>query len=234
MAEKKKKKKILRQPLSNRFVHWGTAISIFMLIITGLGQMPIYSRYLVVKPFGTNWLTSYEITLWVHYIFAAILMFFVAYHIIYHVVKKEFDILPRKGDIKGSFLIIKAMILKQEEPPSDKYLPEQRLAYAFFAFSIGLVIVTGMIKVIKNIIGIQPTDGILLWGAMLHNVAMVLIIIGIVAHLAAFIFKANRNMLPGMFTGYVDFDYVKERHKLWYEKIMKKLEKEKSKEKKIS
>lgn len=219
---KKTKKKILRQPLSNRIVHWGTAISIFMLIITGIGQMPVYSRYMLVQPFGTKWLTSYEITLWVHYIFAALLMFFVAYHIVYHVIRKEFAILPRKGDVKGSFLIFKAMLLRKEEPPSDKYLPEQRLAYAFFAFSIGLVIITGMIKVIKNIMGIQPTDGILLWGALLHNIAMVLIIIAIVLHLAAFIVKENRKLLPGMFTGYVDYDYVKKRHKIWYDKLMEK------------
>lgn len=227
--EKKPKKKILRQPLSNRIVHWGTAISIFMLIITGLGQMPIYGRYMLVQPFGTKWLTSYEITLWVHYVFAALLMFFVSYHIIYHFIKKEFDIIPRKGDIKGSYLIFKAMLLKKKEPPSDKYLPEQRLAYAFFAFSIGLVIVTGMIKVIKNIMGVQASNGILLWGALLHNVAMVLIIIGIVLHLAAFIVKENRKMLPGMFTGYVDYDYVKERHSIWYEKIMKKFVKKQEK-----
>lgn len=219
---KKTKKKILRQPLSNRIVHWGTAISIFMLIITGIGQMPVYSRYMLVQPFGTKWLTSYEITLWVHYIFAALLMFFVAYHIVYHVIRKEFAILPRKGDVKGSFLIFKAMLLRKEEPPSDKYLPEQRLAYAFFAFSIGLVIITGMIKVIKNIMGIQPTNGILLWGALLHNIAMVLIIIAIVLHLAAFIVKENRKLLPGMFTGYVDYDYVKKRHKIWYDKLMEK------------
>lgn len=193
-----------------------------MLIITGIGQMPVYSRYMLVQPFGTKWLTSYEITLWVHYIFAALLMFFVAYHIVYHVIRKEFAILPRKGDVKGSFLIFKAMLLRKEEPPSDKYLPEQRLAYAFFAFSIGLVIITGMIKVIKNIMGIQPTDGILLWGALLHNIAMVLIIIAIVLHLAAFIVKENRKLLPGMFTGYVDYDYVKKRHKIWYDKLMEK------------
>lgn len=143
----KKKNKIYRQPLPNRFVHWGVAISIIMLIITGIGQMPVYGRYLIVQPFGTKWLTSYEITLWVHYFFAATLLFFTTYHIVYHVVKKEFDIWPKKGDIKGSYLILKAMILGQKEPPSEKYLPEQRIAYLYFVISIGLVIVTGIIKV---------------------------------------------------------------------------------------
>ncbi|MBW7650820.1 cytochrome b/b6 domain-containing protein [Anoxybacillus sp. ST4] len=93
----KKKNKIYRQPLPNRFVHWGIAISIIMLIITGIGQMPVYGRYLIVQPFGTKWLTSYEVTLWVHYFFAATLLFFTTYHVVYHVIKKEFDIWPKKG-----------------------------------------------------------------------------------------------------------------------------------------
>jgi formate dehydrogenase gamma subunit len=223
---KTKKEKILRQPLSNRFVHWVTAISIFMLIITGMGQMPLYGRYLLVQPFGTQWLLSYEATLWVHYIFAAILMFVVFYHLFYHFMRKEFHIIPKKGDVKASYEIIKAMVLRKHEPPSEKYLPEQRLAYAFFGFSIGLVIVTGIIKVIGNISGIQPSNGVLLWGAQLHNLAMFLIIIGIVMHLGAFLVKANRKMLPGMFTGFVDKDYVKERHSLWYKELEKESKKD--------
>lgn len=213
--------RVYRQTVINRVTHWGVAISIIMLIITGLGQMPLYGRYLLVQPFGTKWLTSYEITLWVHYIFAAVLLFFIMFHVVYHLIKKEFAILPKKGDVKGSFLIIKAMILRQKEPPSDKYLPEQRLTYAYFVFAIALVVGSGMIKVIKNTIGIQPTNGILLWGAQLHNVATVLIVVGVIMHLAAFIVKENRQLLPCMFTGCVDRNYAKERHSLWYKKLKK-------------
>lgn len=214
-----KQEKLYRQPLSNRIVHWGIAISTFMLIITGIGQMPVYKRYLVVRPFGTEWLTSYEITLWVHYIFAALLLFFVSYHLVFHVLLKQFDIWPKRGDVKKSFLIIKAMILRQQEPPSEKYLPEQRLAYLYFVISFAFVIITGMIKVVKNVMGIQPSDGLLFWGAQLHNLATAMVILGIILHLAAFLFKPNRKLLPGMFTGYVDKEYVKERHVLWYQKI---------------
>lgn len=220
MEQKKtKNEKILRQPRSNRIVHWLTAISIFMLIITGLGQMPLYGRYLLVQPFGTKWLTSYELTLWVHYIFAAILIFISIYHVVYHFTQKQFSILPKKGDVKGSILIIKSMILGKEEPAGEKYLPEQRLAYIAFAFAIALAIISGFIKVIKNLIGIQPSDTVLVWVAMAHNIATVIIVLLIVAHLGAFIFKANRKLIPGIFTGYVDKNYIKERHSLWYEEL---------------
>lgn len=219
---RKKKRKIYRQPIPNRFVHWGIAISTFMLIITGLGQMPLYGRYLLVQPPGTKWLTSYEITLWVHYIFAALLMFFVMYHIVFHIMMKQFNLVPKKGDVKGSIILLKAMLLRKEEPSSEKYLPEQRLTYAYFIISFGVIIISGFIKVFKNMMGVQPTNGLLLWGAQLHNVATALIVVGVFMHLLAFIVKDNRPLLPGIFTGYVNQKYVKERHSLWYEEIKEK------------
>ncbi|MBB5173327.1 formate dehydrogenase subunit gamma [Texcoconibacillus texcoconensis] len=222
MSNKTKANRILRHPVSNRVVHWLTAFSIVMLIITGLGQLPLYGRYLLVQPPGTQWLTNYEATLLVHYIFAILLLFIVTYHLIYHLIRKEFDILPRKGDVKGSIAILKAMILRKKEPPSDKYLPEQRLTYAYFFVAIGLAVVTGVIKVIKNVIGVQASDGVLLWAAQLHNLATVLIIVGVIMHLGAFIVKENRKLLSGMFTGYVDKHYVKERHTHWYKRIKHK------------
>lgn len=218
---KKRRLKIYRQPVENRFIHWGIAISTFMLIITGLGQMPLYGRYLVVQPFGTKWLTSYEITLWVHYIFAALLMFFIAFHLVFHMMLNRYRLLPKKGDIKESIIVMKAMFTGKEEPPAEKYLPEQRLTYLYFVFAFALVVITGVIKIIKNMMGVEPSNGILLWGAQLHNLATVLIIVGIVMHLAAFAIKPNRPLVPGMFTGFVHRQYVKDRHSLWYEQLKK-------------
>lgn len=48
---------------------------------------------------------------------------------------------------------------------------------------------------------------------------MLLIILGIIGHLAAFIFKANRPLLGVMFSGKVDANYIKERHSLWEEGV---------------
>ena len=48
---------------------------------------------------------------------------------------------------------------------------------------------------------------------------MFLIILGIIGHLAAFIFKANRPLLRAMFSGKVDSAYIVERHSLWQEGI---------------
>ena len=227
---KQTKEKMVRQPKVNRFVHWTAAISIIMLIITGLGQMPLYGRYLGPNPPALlEWLQSYEITLWIHYIAASVLIFTIVFHAIHHLIRKEFAIIPRKGDVKGSYHLMKAMILKKEEPPSHKYLPEQRLAYALFAVSIILLIVTGAFKVYQNVAGGSLSNSMMVIMTNGHNIGTVLIIFAFIGHMAAFLFKDNRKMMPGMFTGKVDKDYIKHRHSLWYEELQEKKRKKKKK-----
>lgn len=216
------KERIKRHSLTVRFVHWSVAISTFLLIFSGLGQLPLYQRYMIDKIPGLSWTSNFHATLTLHYLAAVWLVFAVVFHIVYHGLRREFSILPRRGDVRESIIIIKAMFGRGEEPPADKYLAEQRLAYAFIAFSLLLVIVTGFVKAIKNLPGVTFADTLLDWATNLHNLAMVLIILGIVAHLAAFIFKVNRPLLPGMFTGYVDTDYIQRRHSLWYARLQEK------------
>lgn len=127
--------------------------------------------------------------------------------------------MPKKGDVKQSFLIIKAMLTKGKEPPSDKYLAEQRLAYVFIGISVLLLVITGVIKIVKNVPGLSIPYEMIFWSAHIHNFATIFLILGIIGHLAAFIFKENRELLPGMLTGYVKEDYVKHRHSIWYSKL---------------
>ncbi|RXT08184.1 formate dehydrogenase subunit gamma [Ammoniphilus sp. CFH 90114] len=217
-----KKEKIKRHSFSNRFVHWFAALSIFTLIISGIGQLPFYKRYNVTKLPYSEWLGDYFSTLYLHYLGAILLLFVVVYHIVFHVLRREYDIVPRRGDLKESYQIIKAMITRGKEPPSDKYLAEQRLAYVFIGLSILVLVVTGIIKIIKNMSGLNIPFEVIAWSTHLHNLATVTLIVGILGHLAAFIVKENRHLIPGMFSGYVDADYIKKRHSIWYSKLLKK------------
>jgi len=214
-----KQGKVKRQSLVNRFIHWGTALSIALLIITGLGQLPLYSRYNVTKLPGAAWLGDYFQTFELHLFGAAMLIFVVSFHLVYHGVRRDFALLPRRGDLKQSLQIIKAMITKGPEPPSDKYLAEQRLAYLFIGVNVLVLIVTGIVKVYKNFPGVNLSPGFAFAATQLHNLATVLLILGLAGHFAAFLFKENRHLLPGMFTGYVDEEYVKRRHSLWYARL---------------
>jgi formate dehydrogenase gamma subunit len=214
-------KTIKRQSLTNRIIHWMVALSTFMLIFSGFGQMPMYKRYNVVNIPGLGWSGDYSITVILHYVFALILVFAVVYHLVYHLIRKDFDIIPRKGDIKESYQIIKAMLTGEKEPPSDKYLAEQRLAYAFIGVLLLAIVISGVVKVWKNLPGVEVSDSLVYLMTTIHNGATMLLILGIIGHLAAFIIKANRNLIPAMFSGKVQEEYVKERHSIWWKNIEK-------------
>lgn len=211
---------IQRHTVMVRVIHWSIALSIFLLFFSGFGQMPLYKRYMLTDL--APWTGDYWLLLKLHYWGAIVLMTAVAWHVVFHGLRKETGLLPRSGDVAESAHIIKAMFTGGKEPPSDKYLAEQRLAYVFIAFTVGLVIVTGVVKVIKNM-GIVLNDSLLFWSTQLHNLGAVLLLFGVVAHLAAFLIPANRKLMPSMFHGKVDEEYVRERHSIWYAKLNKRL-----------
>lgn len=216
---KNKQGKVFRQSISNRLVHWLTVISIFSLIISGFGQMPMYKRYNIVKLPNAEWLGDYSITLVMHYLGAIALIFIIFYHMFVHLLMKEFDIIPKRGDIKESLKNVKASLSKGESQPSEKYLTKQRLAYAAFGVAILALIISGLIKIAKNISLITLSEQIIFWATMIHNIATMMLIFLIIAHLSAFLIKANRKLIPGMLTGYIDEEYAQHKHSLWYKKI---------------
>ncbi|MGI6553788.1 MAG: formate dehydrogenase subunit gamma [Bacillota bacterium] len=221
MADKiPKGKKIERHSKFDRMIHWLVATSTFVLIFTGIGQMPVYKRYLVDQLPGLGWSSNYAVTVFLHYLAAMILVFAAVFHLVYFIGKKDFSLIPRKGDFKESLIIIAAMLGKGKEPENDKFLAEQRLAYAYMFLNFAVIIITGLVKVAKNLSGVQLPHGVLNWSTQLHNLAMVLLILGIAAHLIAFVFKNNRPLFSSIFTGKVDLAYVKRRHSLWYRRLV--------------
>ncbi|MHB8919331.1 MAG: formate dehydrogenase subunit gamma [Desulfocucumaceae bacterium] len=224
MAEKilHREKKVKRHGFSVLLVHWTIALSTLALILSGFGQMPMYKRYRIADLPGLGWSADYSVTILIHYSAAMLFLAAVVYHIVFHLIKKDFDILPRRGDFRESAAIIKSMILGGKEPPCDKYVAEQRLAYAFISLMIVLISITGLFKVVKNLPAFNFNSAFMVWVNDIHTFASIILIFGIGAHLAAFVFKANRPLLTGMFTGKVDLEYCKHRHCLWYEKLLAK------------
>ena len=209
--------KVLRHRVIVRIIHWTIAASVFVLIFSGFGQMPLYKRYLLTDIWPST--GDYWLLLKMHYVAAVVLTAAACWHAIYHLIRKDFGLLPRRGDFKESVAIIKAMLTGKEEPPADKYLAEQRLAYVFIAASLALVIITGLVKTAKNH-GVFIADGIQFAATHLHNLAAVLVVAGIVAHLGAFAIPANRRLLMSMVTGKVDLEYARHRHSIWFNRLL--------------
>jgi formate dehydrogenase gamma subunit len=213
-------RRVKRQSVENRLVHWLVAVSTFALVFSGFGQMPMYARYGIADLPGMAWAADYHLMLQIHYLAGAVLLFAVVFHVVSALATRRTAILPRRGDLKESAQIIAAMLGRGEEPPSHKYLAEQRIAYAFIGVNILVVMASGVVKVVKNLPGVDMPPVVIFAATTLHNAAAMLIVVGIIGHLAAFAFKANRKLLPAMIDGTVDRAYAEERHPLWHKELI--------------
>lgn len=207
--------RVVRHSKTVRFVHWAVALSGLVLLFSGIGQMPVYKRYYITSIPGLGWSADYNITLVMHLIAAAVFGAAILYHLIYHWRRHEFSALPRRGDVGESVKIIKAMLTGKQEPPHEKFLAEQRLAYAAMGLTSLVLLITGLIKVYKNTgVIILPPD-FLTAITLIHTAATPIFLFLLVAHLGAFLIKENWPLFPSMFTGYVKREYAEHRHPLW-------------------
>ncbi|WP_163338704.1 formate dehydrogenase subunit gamma [Desulfopila sp. IMCC35008] len=206
-------KTVLRHSLTVRVTHWLIALSGILLLFSGFGQMPMYKRYNVVKIPGLGWSDNFEITLLLHYIGALFFTAGIAFHLMYHWKRKEFGIVPQKGDIGESIKGLLSMVGLAEEPSHGKFQAKQRVIYAVFG-STGLILVaTGLVKSYKNLGAIIVDPMFLQFVAFTHTIAGMLFMVLFLAHVAALLLY--RPLIPSMFTGRIDREYVKKHHSEW-------------------
>jgi formate dehydrogenase gamma subunit len=204
-----------RHSIAVRVQHWTIALSGLALLFSGFGQFPLYKRYMVDRLPGMAWVSDFPLQFSIHIVAAIFFLAAVVFHAVYHLRRRETALLPQRGDMSESWQIIKATFGRGEEPPSDKFLAEQRLTYALFAVTVLLLSVSGIIKVFKDLPGASISPSLHLWSTMLHNAGTMVFLFLLVAHLAAFAVRANRPLFRSMFTGRVDAGYAAERHPLW-------------------
>jgi copper ion binding protein len=197
------------------------AISGLLLIFSGFGELPMYKRYMVTEIPGLDWAGDFFINLKIHYLAGIVFVSIMVFHAIYHGWLGHQGLIPRKGDVKASCKTILCMLGFGEEDKMEKYLPEQRLAYAYLG-GVGLILVlTGVVKVIKNLPGIYLSPSLITWMTLIHTFATIFFLLGVLAHLAALVFKVNRPLVRSIFTGEVNLGYVQDRHTIWYEEMTK-------------
>jgi len=216
------KKVIIRHGPIELMEHWVLAISGLLLIFSGLGELPMYKRFMVTQIPGLSWAGDYLINLKIHYLAGIAFVSIIVFHALYHGWLGHRGLIPKKGDLKASGQTILSMLGFGEEPKMDKYLPEQRLAYAYLG-GVGLILgLTGLVKVFKNDPRVYFSPATITTVTLIHTFATIFFILGILAHLAALLFKVNRPLAKAIFTGKVDLDYAQKRHVLWYEELIKK------------
>jgi copper ion binding protein len=212
---------VLRHSFVELAEHWVLALSGLLLIFSGFGELPMYKRYMVTQIPGLSWAGDFFIQLKIHYLAGIVFVSVMAFHAVYHGWLGHQGLLPKKGDMKASLVTLLSMFGIGEEPKSHKYLPEQRLAYAYLG-GVGLILLgTGLVKVIKNLPGVLLPPGLITSMTLTHTFATIFFLLGVTAHLAALIFKVNRPLVKSIFTREVDLDYVRDRHTVWYDELVR-------------
>ncbi|NPV03973.1 MAG: cytochrome b/b6 domain-containing protein [Syntrophaceae bacterium] len=210
---------VVRHSVVELAEHWAIALSGLALIVSGMFQLPMGSRYYINTVPGLAWSADYMVSLNVHYVASFVFVAAALFHAVYHGLRGDRGLMPRKGDLRTSIEVIKSFFGKGEEPPFHKYLPEQRLAYVGMAVIIAMLIVSGLVKTYKNLYAPDLNYAVVLWATWVHNIGFVLFVLAFVAHIGAIALKPNRPMLRGIFTGAVRLDYAEHRHPLWIGEI---------------
>jgi cytochrome b subunit of formate dehydrogenase len=214
-----KENRVVRHGLLELAEHWAIALSGLALLVSGLFQLPIAGRYGINLLPGLAWSADYFTSLAVHYVASVVFVGFSLFHLVHHGLAGDRGLLPRKGDIGTSIAVVKTFFGKGKEPPFEKYLPEQRLAYLGMAAIIAVLVLTGLVKTWKNLAAPDLWFPLVSAATWLHNIFFVLFILAFIAHIVAILLKPNRPLARGIFTGAVRLDYARHRHPLWMARI---------------
>lgn len=221
MAEKiiREKGRVIRHSIVELIEHWAIALSGLALVLSGMFEMPMANRYYISSVPGLAWSADYIVSLTVHYVASIIFIAASLFHAVYHGLRGDRGMIPKKGDLRTSIEVMKSFFGKGKEPPFHKYLPEQRLAYAGMVFIIAMLILSGLVKTYKNIYAPDMSYAVVLWATWTHNIFFVLFVLAFLAHMAAIVLKPNRPMIRGILTGAVSLEYAVHRHPLWIKEI---------------
>ncbi|MEN6317530.1 MAG: cytochrome b/b6 domain-containing protein [Syntrophaceae bacterium] len=215
----REKGQVVRHSIVELVEHWAIAISGLTLVLSGMFEMPMANRYYISSVPGLAWSGDYFVSLKVHYVASIIFIAAALFHVVYHGIQGDRGLIPHKGDLMTSIEVMKSFFGKGKEPPFQKYLPEQRLAYVGMVVIIAMLILSGLVKTYKNIYAPDMSYALVLWATWIHNIFFVLFVLAFLAHIAAVVLKPNRPMLRGILTGSVNLDYAVHRHPLWIAEI---------------
>ncbi len=215
----KDRKLVVRHSAVELVEHWILALSGLLLLFSGFGELPMYKRYMVTEIPGFSWAGDFYVNLKIHYLAAIVFIGVIVFHFVYHGWLGHRGLLPKRGDAGNSVKTVLSFFGIGDEPKADKYLPEQRLAYFYLGIVGAILVVTGVIKVLKNLPMVYFSPGVITAATLIHTFATIFFLLGVLAHLAALVLKVNRPMVKPIFTGKMDLAYVQRRHSLWYEKL---------------
>ena len=163
--------------------HWGTAIGIFILIVSGF---QIHDR---------GGLSAIKL----HFLGLFFTLLFGSYFLADFFVSKKYDtLLPNMKDIVDG--TIKKYLLRLKSKETGKYLSSQKSSFLAFAILGGLIFISGVIKLIP-FYGHIPFQ-ILKIATSIHDVSALLFVLILAVHILLVIaHRANWPLLRSWFNG---------------------------------
>jgi hypothetical protein len=90
---------------NHRFVRYSYLFSVFILVLTGFGQMPIFKRYYIADIPGLGWLAQFYVTHYVHYLGAVIFIALSTYIVAdYLAIQRKFQKITFSGYLRLAIL----------------------------------------------------------------------------------------------------------------------------------
>jgi len=172
-----------RHSLDSIMEHWGTAIGIFTLIVSG---------YQIREYGGPN-------ALKLHFLGLFFTLLFGSYFLADFLVSRKYATLfPNIKDIVDG--TIKKYIFRVKLKETGKYLSSQKSSFLVFAILGGLIFISGVIKLLRFYISISYR--IIKIATTIHDVSALLFVAVLVIHiLLVIVWPAYRPLLGSWFTG---------------------------------
>ena len=113
---------------SSRSVRYVYLISVFLLTLTGFGQMPIFKRYYIADIPGLGWLAQFYVTHYIHYLAAVLFLALAAYLIVDHLILQKKQLrLTASGYVRGAILagiMVSGLFLVIRNLSGSRFAPE--------------------------------------------------------------------------------------------------------------
>jgi cytochrome b subunit of formate dehydrogenase len=172
-----------RHTIGSIIEHWGTAIGIFILMVSGF-QIRSHSGFS-----ATN----------LHFLGLFLILLFGSYFITDFFAAKKYEaLLPDGNDIVNGTL--KKYLFKVASKETGKYLSSQKSAFLVFVILGGQIFFSGVIKLLPFYIHV-PTQ-ILQSATILHDVSAFLFMVMLIIHVCLVVaLRAHRPLLRSWFTG---------------------------------
>ncbi len=196
------------------FEHWLHVVAVLLLLGSGIALGFLFIPRLVTGAHNTG------VALNLHWVGVVLFAFSGVYYATNTVLSGRLkEHLAGLEDINVGIAHYRAQLAKSEPPAEGKFYASERIAYVYMLVALGLVALTGVVKLLAY--GINMPAGLMGVVTPLHDVGALLVALFLIAHvLMGAVVPWSWPELRSMVTGKLPLEYVQQHHKAWYDELM--------------